>query len=76
LRSLARLLNPKPNRRRNEPSRRRWRSDWRCGHWGRSLFDCLFDNRRFFNWRRFGHDHDLRCFIDFNGWRRFDFYDR
>jgi hypothetical protein len=63
----AGFLDAEPDRRRNEPPCRRWRCWLRCcGDRCRGLFDRLFDNRWFFDWRHFGNDHDWMCFIDFN----------
>jgi hypothetical protein len=75
------FFDPEANRRRNEASGWRWRSNlWRCcrdRH--RRLFDYLFDDRRFFDWRSFGHSYDRGGFFDFdmrwwfdldNWWRR------
>jgi hypothetical protein len=44
-----------------------------CGDGRRRFFDRLLDNRQFFDGRRFGNDHDRRCFINNNGRRWFNF---
>jgi hypothetical protein len=75
------FFDPEANRRRNEASGWRWRSNlWRrCRDRHRRLFDYLFDDRRFFDWRSFGHSYDRGGFFDFdmrwwfdldNWWRR------
>jgi hypothetical protein len=51
----------------------RWRNrgggDW-CG-----FFDCLLDNRRFFDFDWLGNNHNRGYFLDDNGRRWFDFDD-
>lgn len=76
LRRFTWLLDAKPDRWWNKAScrLRGWRHR-RCGDGCGRLFDCLLDNRWFFDWDGFGNDHDRRCFIDDNRRRWLDFND-